>query len=255
MRIPSFGYAFLAPIPPEKIHQVKFQIRILIVANSNIVQVRIRTPRPHGAHIPDDLLFFALFFVFGFFSTSASSSSAASPASSAAPSPTPSHATSPVPSPAPSPVPSSPPHPNPPAAHFELVPDVELTPRGPRISVTFEDPDAVPFMSDTDSDSDSCVPTAPAAEQEHQDPRAAASDSDSEVDWSGVRPMAPRFTLSLPHGDSLERTRQRTADTVAAVIGWVASNVDFIPPTYPRRRPRRLPRGRPKKYKKRAQEP
>ncbi|KAI5704309.1 hypothetical protein M8J75_003922 [Diaphorina citri] len=39
------------------------------------------------------------------------------------------------------------------------------------------------------------------------------------------------------------------------VIGWVASNVDFIPPTYPRRRPRRLPRGRPKRYKKRAQEP
>ncbi|KAI5708953.1 hypothetical protein M8J76_006956 [Diaphorina citri] len=182
------------------------------------------------------------------FSSSASSSDVVSPASSAAPSPTPSHATSPVPSPAPSP----PPHPNPPAVHFELVPDVELTPRGPRISVTFKDPDAVPFMSDTDSDS--CVPTAPAAEREHQDRREVTSDSDSEMDWSSVRPVTPRFTLSLPHGDSPEHTRRPTADTVAEVISWVASNLDFIPPTYPRRRPRRLPRGRPRKYKRRTRE-
>ncbi|KAI5736442.1 hypothetical protein M8J76_003288 [Diaphorina citri] len=208
--------------------------------------------RPDGAHIPDDplsfVVFLAYFFVFGFLVERRLSDIFGCSVSDAL------AATSSVPSPATSPIPSSPPHPNPPAVHFELVPDVELTPRGPRISITFEDPDAVPFMSDTDSDSDSDVPNAPAAEQQHQDRREATSDSDSE-DWSGVRPVAPRFLLSLPHGDSIEQTGQRTVDTVAAVIGWVASNVDFIPPTYPRRRPRRLPRGRPKRYKKRAQEP
>ncbi|KAI5692954.1 hypothetical protein M8J76_009981 [Diaphorina citri] len=178
--------------------------------------------QPHGAHIPDDLLFFVFgFFVLGFLVERRLSGIVGRSVSDAL------------------------------ARHVARAIAGAIS--GAVVTTSSESPRGQFRAGPGRGAHPTWTPHQP--EQEHQDRREAASDSDSEVDWSGVRPVAPRFTLSLPHGDSLEQTRQRTADTVAAVIGWVASNLDFIPPTYPRRRPRRLPRGRPKKYKKRAQEP